>query len=185
MALPGSSDGSLGRLIRDRSAVWVVAASLVVLVVAVFGTTAGYGFIAYDDPYYVTDNALVVQGLTWRGVKWALTTTDYFYWHPLTWLSHMLDCELFGLNPHGHHVTNIVIHSATTVLVFACFLSLTGQLGRSGVLAALFAVHPLHVEPVAWIAERKELLAGLFWFAGITSYAWYARRPSWPRSQWR
>ena len=157
---------------QDRSSIWLVAAALVALVVAVFGTTAGYGFIAFDDPYYVTDNPLVAQGLTRQGVAWALTTTDYFYWHPLTWVSHMLDCELFGVNPHGHHATNVLIHAVTTVLVFASFFSLSGRLGRSGAIAALFAVHPLHVEPVAWIAERKELLAGLFWFAGITAYAW-------------
>jgi tetratricopeptide (TPR) repeat protein len=151
------------------------------MVFAVFGPTIGDTFFTFDDPSYVTDNALVQRGLTLDGARWALTTSDYFYWHPLTWLSHMLDCQLFGLNPAGHHATNVVIYALTTLLVFAAFVYMTGAFWRSGLVAALFAVHPLHVEPVAWIAERKELLAGLFWFAAILAYAFYARRPSWKR----
>jgi tetratricopeptide (TPR) repeat protein len=159
----------------------LVAACLIVLVAAVFGRVAGHPFIVFDDPSYVTDNSLVQHGLTAAGLRWALTTSDYFYWHPLTWLSHMLDCQLFGLNPAGHHITNLVIHAATVLLVFAAFVSMTGFLGRSALVAAVFAIHPLNVEPVAWVAERKELLAGFFWFSTILVYAWYARRPSWRR----
>ena len=151
------------------------------IVVVVFGITTRYGFIAFDDPYYVAENPVVIKGLTVAGAKWALTTSDYFYWHPLTWLSHMLDVELFGLDPHGHHLTNVVIHTITTLLVFWCFFALTERIWRSAIVAALFAIHPLHVEPVAWIAERKELLAGMFWFAGMLMYATYARRGSWLR----
>jgi tetratricopeptide (TPR) repeat protein len=159
----------------------VIAAVLTILVVAVFGRTAGYGFVAFDDPSYVTDNSIVQRGLTVAGLRWALTTSDAFYWHPLTWLSHMIDCQFYGLRPGGHHVTNVLIHAATTLLVFAAFLYMTGAAWRSGIVAAVFAVHPLNVEPVAWIAERKELLAGFFWFATVLAYAWYARRPTWRR----
>jgi Flp pilus assembly protein TadD len=161
--------------------VFAMAAALIVLVVAVFGQTAGHGFIAFDDPSYVTNNLIVQHGLTAAGLRWALTTSDYFYWHPLTWVSHMLDCQVYGLTSGGPHITNVIIHALTSLLVFAAFLFMTGAVWRSGIVAAVFAVHPLNVEPVAWIAERKELLAGLFWFATILAYAWYARRPSWRR----
>lgn len=159
----------------------LAAAALVVLVVVTFGRTGAYVFIDFDDPYYVTSNAIVQNGITGDGAVWALTTSDYFYWHPLTWLSHMLDCQLYGLQPRGHHLTNVAIHAATTVLVLAAFFSTTGAFWRSAAVAALFAVHPLHVEPIAWISERKELLAGFFWFASIAAYASYTRRPSVPR----
>jgi Flp pilus assembly protein TadD len=159
----------------------LIAALLVVLVFAVFGRTVWVGFIYFDDDYYVTQNAVVQKGLTTDGLAWALTTADYFYWHPVTWLSHMMDCELYGLQPAGHHFTSVTIHALTAVLVFAAFLSMTGALWRSALLAALFAIHPLRVESVAWVAERKDLLAGFFWFGSILAYAFYVRRPSWKR----
>ena len=159
----------------------LIAVLLVVLVFAVFGRTVWDGFIYFDDDYYVTQNAIVQKGLTTDGLAWALTTADYFYWHPVTWLSHMMDCELYGLQPGGHHFTNVTIHALTTVLVFAALFSMTGALWRSGLLAGLFAIHPLRVESVAWIAERKDLLAGFFWFGCILAYAFYVRRPSWTR----
>ena len=159
----------------------LIAAALVILVFAVFGRTIGNGFIYFDDDYYVTQNPIVQKGLTTDGLAWALTTADYFYWHPVTWMSHMMDCELYGLDARGHHFTNVAIHALTAVLVFAALFSMTGALWRSGVLAGLFAIHPLRVESVAWIAERKDLLAGFFWFACILAYAFYVRRPSWKR----
>ncbi|HEX3703196.1 MAG TPA: tetratricopeptide repeat protein [Vicinamibacterales bacterium] len=172
----------MGAASSDRKRATILSgAALVAMVFAVFGPTIGDSFFTFDDPSYVTDNALVQRGLTLDGARWALTTSDFFYWHPLTWLSHMMDCQLFGLNSAGHHVTNVVIYALTTLLVFAAFAYMTGAFWRSGLVAALFAVHPLHVEPVAWIAERKELLAGFFWFAAILAYAFYARRPSWKR----
>src|SRR5579863_539042 len=109
----------------------LVAAALVVLVFAVFGATLGDGFIYFDDDYYVTNNVHVQNGITGDGLAWALTTADYFYWHPVTWISHMLDCELYGLKPAGHHFTNVFIHALTAALVFASFFYMSGALWRS------------------------------------------------------
>jgi Flp pilus assembly protein TadD len=158
-----------------------IAAALALMVFAVFGRTVLNGFINFDDDYYVTRNPMVQKGLSAEGLSWALTTADYFYWHPLAWMSHMLDCELYGLNPWGHHFTNVTIHALTAILAFAALFSLTGALWRSAFVAALFAIHPLRVESVAWVAERKDLLAGFFWFASILAYAFYVRRPTWKR----
>jgi tetratricopeptide (TPR) repeat protein len=151
-------------------------AALAALVLVVYARAIGYGFIAFDDPSYVTDNEVVRQGITRSGLWWALTTSDRFYWHPLTWVSHMVVCQFAGLNPAAHHAVNVTIHAATVVLVFAVFRSMTGRPWPSAMVAALVAVHPLNVESVQWIAERKELLAAFFWFATIASYARYARR---------
>jgi len=159
----------------------LIAAVLAGLVLAVFARTVRDGFISFDDDYYVTQNALVQRGLTMDGLAWALKTADYFYWHPLTWLSHMMDCELYGLRPGGHHFTSVAIHALTAVLVFAALFSMTGALWRSALVAGLFAIHPLRIESVAWVAERKDLLAGFFWFGSILAYAFYVRRPSWRR----
>jgi hypothetical protein len=109
----------------------LIAALLVLLVFAVFGRTVRDGFIYFDDDYYVTQNVIVQKGLTMDGLAWALTTADYFYWHPVTWLSHMMDCELYGLWPGGHHFTNVAIHALTAVLVFAALFAMTGALWRS------------------------------------------------------
>ena len=158
-----------------------IAAALALMVFAVFGRTVLNGFINFDDDYYVTQNPIVQKGLSAEGLSWALTTADYFYWQPLTWLSHMLDCELYGLHPGGHHFTNVTIHALTAILAFAALFSLTGALWRSAFVAALFAIHPLRVESVAWVAERKDLLAGFFWFASILAYTFYVRRPTWKR----
>jgi len=159
----------------------LIAALLVLLVFAVFGRTLRDKFIYFDDDYYVTQNPIVLKGLTIDGVAWALTTADYFYWHPVTWLSHMMDCDLYGLKPGGHHFTNVAIHALTAVSVFAALFTMTGALWRSALVAALFAIHPLRVESVAWVAERKDLLAGFFWFGSILAYVFYVRQPSWKR----
>lgn len=158
----------------------LIAAALVVLVFAVFAGTVRDGFIYFDDDLYVTQNSIVQKGLTMDGLAFALTSTDYFY-YPVTWLSLMLDCELYGLRPGGHHFTSVAIHAVTTVLVFAALFSMTGALWRSALVAALFAIHPLRVESVAWTAERKDVLAGFFWFGTILAYVSYVRRPSWKR----
>jgi Flp pilus assembly protein TadD len=150
--------------------------ALVALVLAVHARAIGHQFIAFDDPSYVTDNAIVQQGITPNGLWWALTTSDRFYWHPLTWASHMIVCQFAGLNPAAHHAVNVAIHAATVVLIFVTFRSMTERSWPSAAVAALAAVHPLNVESVEWIAERKELLAGFFWFATIAAYARYARR---------
>lgn len=137
-----------------------------------------HGFITLDDDMYVTENPMVRAGLTWPGVKWAFTAQQASNWHPLTWLSHMLDSKLYGLNPAGHHLTNIGFHLADTLLLFLFWTRVTGALWPSALVAALFALHPLHVESVAWVAERKDVLSTFFWLATMGAYAWYASAPS-------
>jgi protein O-mannosyl-transferase len=131
-------------------------------------------FTNYDDFTMVTDNPVVLAGLTWRGLRWALTTFHHEYWHPLTWLSHMLDCELFGLRASGHHLVSLAFHVANTLLLFGVLQRMTGAWKRSALVAALFALHPLHVESVAWIAERKDVLSGFFFMLTLWAYARYA-----------
>ncbi len=144
---------------------------------AVYGRTLWQDFVNYDDPLYVTDNTAVQQGLSWAGVVWAFTTNRALYMHPLTWLSHMADCSLYGLHPWGHHLTNLILHTADSILLFLVFARMTRRLWPSALVAALFAVHPLHVESVAWIAERKDVLSMLFWTACLGAYAWHRERP--------
>ena len=156
----------------------LLAVGLVALTTAVFAPVSHYDFVSWDDPGYVTENSRVKAGLSWSAVGWALTTGEGYYWHPLTWLSHLVDVELFGMEPGRHHLTNLLLHLVATLLLFLIFRRLTGAPGRSAFVAALFAVHPLHVEPVAWVAERKEVLGGVFWMLTIGGYAAYARRPS-------
>lgn len=145
---------------------------LVLLTLAAFLPVFRNGFVNYDDPDYVLANSMVRDGLTWSGVREAFTTGRAANWHPLTWLSHMTDVSLFGLDPKGHHATSLLIHCANTLLLFFLFRRMTGETGRSGFVAALFAVHPAHVESVAWVAERKDVLALLFWL--LTTIAWIA-----------
>jgi tetratricopeptide (TPR) repeat protein len=135
-------------------------------------------FITFDDDLYVTANPMVRAGLTWQGVKWAFTTLHSSNWHPLTWLSHMLDAQLYGLQPRGHHLTNVAFHLANTILLFLFWARVTGALWPSALVAALFALHPLHVESVAWVAERKDVLSAFFWLATMWAYAGYAASPS-------
>ncbi len=132
-------------------------------------------FINYDDDNYITQNQVVQRGLTWTGVKWAFTTWHASNWHPLTWLSHMTDCELFHLNPGGHHFVNVLFHAANATLLFMLLLSLTDALWPSAFIAALFAWHPLHVESVAWVSERKDVLSTLFGLLALLSYVRFAR----------
>ena len=119
-------------------------------------------FVVYDDGTYVTENRIVQNGLTWAGIRWAFTTGHGSNWHPLTWLSHMTDCSLFGLNAGAHHLVNLLIHAANAVLLFGLLLRLTKALWPAAFVAALFAWHPLHVESVAWVAERKDVLSTCF-----------------------
>ena len=135
------------------------------------------GFLNYDDANYVTDNPHVRAGVTWATVKWAFTTYDQANWHPLTWLSHALDCQLFGLHPAGHHYVNVLLHAANVVLLFLLLQSATGFRWRSLMVAALFALHPINVESVAWAAERKNVLSTLFFLLALYTYVWYAHRP--------
>jgi Flp pilus assembly protein TadD len=158
-------------------AVWVCIV-LVLLVVAVFGQTARFGFVNYDDPDYVSGNPVVKKGLTLQGAVWALTYGRIGHWHPLTWLSHMADCQIYGLWAGGHHLTNVALHAAVAALLFLVLRDMTGKMWRSAFVAAVFAIHPLRVESVAWIAERKDVLSGVFFMLTLWAYAQYVRRPS-------
>ena len=135
------------------------------------------GFIRYDDDHYILDNPHIRAGLTWLTVKWAFTTYQEANWHPLTWLSHALDCQLFGVNPIGHHYANVLLHAVNAVLLFLLLQSATGFSWRSLMVAALFALHPINVESVAWAAERKTVLSTLFFLLALSAYGWYVRRP--------
>jgi hypothetical protein len=150
---------------------------LAAITFVVFGQTAGFRFVNYDDDKYVYDNPVVAQGLTFKGIVWAFTSIHASNWHPLTWLSHELDCQLYGLNPAGHHLTNVLLHTATVITLFLVLRQMTGVLWRSAFVAAVFAIHPLRAESVAWVAERKDVLSGLFFMLTIGAYVRYARRP--------
>ncbi len=141
---------------------------------AAFWPVAKCDFIDFDDQEYVTENEQVARGLSWDGVLWAFQTGHAANWHPLTWLSHMLDVQLFGLNPMGHHLTNLVFHVANTLLLFLVLKRMTGALWRSATVAGLFALHPLHVESVAWISERKDVLSAFFFMLTLWVYVRYA-----------
>ena len=143
----------------------------------VFGQTLRHEFVNYDDGDYVFKNSQVARGLTLEGIVWAFTHVHSSNWHPLTWISHMLDCQVYGLNPGGHHLTNVLLQAATAILLFLVLRQMTGAFWRSAFVAAVFAIHPLHVESVAWVAERKDLLSGLFFMLTIGAYVRYARAP--------
>ncbi len=157
---------------------WIAAAcvALFIATLGVYWQTRTFEFTDYDDQAYVWQNPNVIPGLTPSGVWWGLTTTYFSYWHPVTWWSHQLDCSLFGLNAGGHHITSAVLHALNTVLCLLVLGYMTGRWGCSAFVAVLFGLHPLHVESVAWIAERKDVLSGLFFFLTLGAYAWYARR---------
>mgnify|MGYP000515855873 CR=1 FL=1 len=144
---------------------------------AVYWQVQSCDFVNYDDNEYVTENPNVQAGLTRQGVIWAFTTGYAANWFPLTWLSHMLDCELFGVNPGRHHLTNLLFHIANSLLLFIVLKRMTGGLWQSAFVAAAFALHPLHVESVAWVSERKDVLSGFFFFVAMGAYMRYARRP--------
>ena len=154
---------------------------LTVVTAVVFGRVGSFEFLNFDDPYYVSQNPVVSQGLTAEGVKWVFSNSHYGNWHPLTGVTHLIDCELFGLNPAGHHIVNAVLHVINTLLMYWVMFVMTRRLGCSAFVAALFALHPLHVESVAWISERKDVLSGLFALLTLGAYAWYARRGGFAR----
>lgn len=156
----------------------IAVAGLVALTLLAFADVRHHAFIDYDDTFYVTRNPRVQRGVTLENLGWAVTSMEAGYWHPLTWWSHMLDCELFGLDAGRHHTTSLVLHAAAAIALFAALDLMTGALWRSAFVAALFAVHPQHVESVAYIAERKDVLSGLFFMLTLVAYARYARRPS-------
>ncbi len=159
----------------DRKS-WSLAALLAVLTLTVYAQTCWFGFITIDDPYYAAENPRIQLGLSQAGVAWSFTTIHDANWIPLTWLSLMLDTSLFGFRPAGYHLTNVLLHVANTVLLFAALLAATDSRGRSAFVAALFALHPLHVESVAWIAERKDVLSTFFGMLAMLTYILWAKR---------
>jgi Flp pilus assembly protein TadD len=155
----------------------VLSLVLALLTLGVYNPVAQYGFVNFDDPGYITGNHQVQAGLTWQTVRWAFRSTDQANWHPLTWLSHALDYQLFHLKAAGHHYDSVLLHVVCVVLVFLFLESATALAAPSAVVAALFAVHPINVESVAWISERKNVLCTAFFLLGLCAYAWYARKP--------
>lgn len=154
----------------------VVACGLALVSLATFWRCLFADFITFDDPFYVVDNRHIHGGLTWRGIEWAWTTYHAANWHPLVWMSLMLDRSLFGAAPWGYHLTNVLLHAANTVVLFLALRELTGETWRPALVALLFAVHPQRVESVAWVTERKDVLSGLFWMLSMWGYATWARR---------
>ena len=164
-------------------AVWV-SLGLFIAVGVAYWPVRRFGFVRFDDPLYVTENVHVLNGLTWPAVWWSLTSGYAANWHPVTWMTHMLDVQLFGVDAGAHHTTSVILHAATTVLLFAVLWRMTGATWASVVVAGLFSLHPIHVESVAWIAERKDVLSAFFWMLTLWAYHGYARAPGRRRFIW-
>jgi tetratricopeptide (TPR) repeat protein len=170
------------KAIRGSVTPLFVCGIIVLAVAGVFGQTLGYDFVNFDDPSYVTENPYVYGGLRPDAVVWAFTRCHSGNWHPATWLSHMLDCQLFGLSPAGHHLTNVLWHASAAVVLFLALNRMTSAIGRSAFVALVFAIHPLRVESVAWVAERKDVLSGFWFMMTLLTHALYVRHPF---STWR
>ena len=168
---------SLGQLASRNRLIFLLGLLLVSATLALYFPVHNHPFVNYDDDEYVTDNVRVKAGLTSETVAWAFTTYDAANWHPLTWLSHSLDYQLFQLDPAGHHDTNLLLHALNVLLLFWVLWQATGYPGRSLMVAALFALHPINVESVVWVAERKNLLSMLFFLLALGGYRWYTRQP--------
>jgi protein O-mannosyl-transferase len=187
---PEAVPGVLNQELRDKTGTLPSLADLnhtrnwavvFLLVAATFVTYYGvlhHPFVSYDDTDYVTSNDQVQRGISLKGIQWAVTSMSHANWHPVTWWSHMLDCEIFGLNPAGHHLTNLLLHVLNAVLLYLFFFWITRSEGRSLMVAALFALHPFNVESVAWVAERKNVLSMFFFLISLFTYAWYSLKPS-------
>lgn len=156
---------------------WLLCSFLAVLTAAVYFPVCTYPFVNYDDQYYVVQNPHVREGLSFDTLVWSLTTTEEANWHPLTWLSHALDCQLFGLHAGWHHLTSLFIHELNVLLLFLLLETVTRARSRSFLVALLFTIHPFNVDSVAWIAERKNVLSTLFFLLTLGAYGWYARKP--------
>ena len=163
---------------QDRRVTIAVSIFLTVIIWVVFGQTLGHDFVNFDDDKYVYENFEVSRGLTLEGFKWLLTHSHANLWHPLTTLSHMADCQIYGLKPGGHHFTNVLLHNIGAVLLFLVLRRMTANIWRSAFVATIFAIHPMRVESVAWIAERKDMLSAVFLMLTLGSYLRYARAPS-------
>jgi protein O-mannosyl-transferase len=169
-------ESSLRGKLHNHSTILIIL-FLLALTVIVYSKALDNDFVNLDDPSYVTENPHVITGLTLDNVQWAFTSIEQSNWHPLTWISHMTDAQIFGINPKGHHLTSLLLHAANAALLFLILSELTSAQWRSAFVAALFAVHPLHVESVAWISERKDVLSTLFFLITILCYSRYVTRP--------
>jgi len=177
---PSSLTKSVVKRLVSGRALWVSLA-LIAVSVFIYAPVRNHAFLAWDDTEYVSNNRHVMAGPTWNGIRWAFTTGHMANWHPLTWLSHMLDARLFGSDAGLHHCTNALFHILNALLLFALLQEMTGSLGRSAFVAALFAAHPLHVESVAWLSERKDVLSTFLALLALLAYVGYTRRPTWKR----
>ena len=156
----------------------VICTFLILATFCIYSQLKDYEFINFDDDLYITNNLNVQAGLSSESVLWAFTTSHPPYWHPVTWLSHIIDYQLYGLHPKGHHLTNLFFHISSVLILFIVLLRMTGALWQSGFVAAMFALHPLNVESVAWIAERKNVLSTLFWLITVWAYIYYSEKPN-------
>jgi hypothetical protein len=181
-ALTDTDEDSIDSTMSSRAAwVWKIAGLCILLaglVWLVFGQTVGHQFVNFDDESYVYANPVVSHGLSPQAIGWAFTHIVSHNWHPLTTISHMVDCQLFALKPAGHHFTNVMLHTIAAILLLIVLYQMTGALWRSAFVAAIFAIHPLHVESVAWIAERKDVLSAVFFMLTIGAYVQFVRRPA-------
>ena len=162
--------------ILNKKYFYIICLLLVVATFAVYWQVLDNDFVAYDDDVYVTENIHVNKGVTFDGLTWAFTSSHSSNWHPLTWISHMIDCQSYGLNPRGHHLTSLLFHVANTLLLLLILVRMTGALWQSSFVAALFALHPLHVESVAWVAERKDVLSTFFMMLTLWAYILYVKK---------
>ena len=159
----------------------LIAFILLIAISGVYFQAGSFDFVAFDDDIYVFNNEVIRQGVSWEGILWAFDFSHSqaaTYWHPVTWISHMVDCEIFSLNPGAHHLINVAFHYASSVLLFVILIKITGAPWKSAFVAMLFAVHPLNVESVAWIAERKSVLSTFFWMLTTLAYLRYTRKRS-------
>ncbi len=176
-----SATASTGRLPTSKKLNTIICFLLAATTIALYSPVIRHPFLLMDDSDYVTSNQHVHGGLSWSTIQWAFTSTEVTHWHPLTWLSHAFDYQLFALNPAGHHFDSVLIHALNAVLVFVFLVWSTKRAGPSLLVAALFSVHPINVESVAWVAERKNVLSTFFFLSAIVAYVWYTRKPSWRR----
>jgi len=175
-AVPSVTPAASSAPFAERHAAALICVGLALLCFAVYGQILSHDFLKCDDDICVTDNPHVYTGLSWSNLVWACTKDISTYLIPVMWLSHMTDCQVYGLHPWGHHLTSLILHAANAVLLFLVFARMTGRMWPSALLAALFAVHPLNTETVSWIAERKGVLSAFFWIAALGAYAWHTRR---------
>jgi hypothetical protein len=167
---------SMFRISSDKHKIIWISCVLVSIIVAVYFQVVHHQFLNLDDDAYVTGNPRVISGISGTNIIWAFSAFDYIYWQPVTWLSHMFDVQFFGMNPGGHHLTNVLIHAVSSVLLLLLLVRLSGAIWQSSFVAFMFALHPLHVESVAWVAERKDVLSALFWILTLMAYAEFSER---------